>query len=86
MGESLSHSSPAARVETIGSTSLPVRLNTATLETFMTESDHAGIPHSIQALSGENGTGCEFLLVFDDGSFSEDETFLVTDWLAHVSP
>jgi oxalate decarboxylase len=40
----------------------------------------AGIPHSIQALED----GCEFLLVFDDGSFSENETFLVSDWLAHV--
>ena len=28
--------------------------------------------------------GCEFLLVFDDGSFSEDSTFLLTDWLAHT--
>ena len=37
----------------------------------------AGIPHSIQAF--ENGT--EFLLVFDDGSFSEDETFLATEAL-----
>ncbi|KAF2243712.1 Bicupin, oxalate decarboxylase/oxidase [Trematosphaeria pertusa] len=35
----------------------------------------AGVPHSIQAF--ENG--CEFLLVFDDGSFSEDETFLVSE-------
>ena len=40
----------------------------------------AGIPHSIQALE----EGCEFLLVFDDGSFSEDSTFLITDWLAHT--
>jgi oxalate decarboxylase len=40
----------------------------------------AGIPHSIQGLDG----GCEFLLVFDDGSFSENETFLITDWLAHT--
>lgn len=44
----------------------------------------AGIPHSIQGLEGENNQGCEFLLVFDDGNFSEDETFLVTDWMAHV--
>lgn len=44
----------------------------------------AGIPHSIQGLSGVKGQGCEFLLVFDDGNFSEDETFLVTDWIAHV--
>src|SRR3954469_7884865 len=36
----------------------------------------AGIPHSIQGLQD----GCEFLLVFDDGSFSENETFLLTDW------
>jgi oxalate decarboxylase len=36
----------------------------------------AGIPHSIQAWE----EGCEFLLVFDDGAFSENETFLVTDW------
>ena len=36
----------------------------------------AGLPHSIQAL--ENGA--EFLLVFDDGNFSENETFLITDW------
>jgi len=37
-----------------------------------------GHPHSIQGL-GPNGT--EFLLVFDDGAFSEDSTFLLTDWL-----
>jgi oxalate decarboxylase len=37
----------------------------------------AGIPHSIQGLAD----GCEFLLVFDDGRFSENETFLLTDWL-----
>jgi len=30
-----------------------------------------GIPHSIQGLGPD---GCEFLLVFDDGSFSEDMT------------
>src|ERR687887_538137 len=35
----------------------------------------AGIPHSIQGLE----QGCEFLLVFDDGNFSENETFLITD-------
>jgi oxalate decarboxylase len=40
----------------------------------------AGIPHSIQGLE----EGCEFLLVFDDGSFSEDSTFLITDWFAHT--
>jgi oxalate decarboxylase len=41
----------------------------------------AGIPHSIQGLADD---GCEFLLVFDNGNFSEDETFLLTDWLAHT--
>jgi len=41
----------------------------------------SGIPHSIQGLEGD---GCEFLLVFDDGNFSEDSTFSVTDWLAHT--
>ncbi|AFW00151.1 oxalate decarboxylase [Gluconobacter oxydans] len=43
----------------------------------------AGIPHSIQGLDED---GCEFLLVFDDGSFSENETFLISDWLAHTPP
>ncbi|MDP4023381.1 oxalate decarboxylase family bicupin [Methylobacterium sp. NEAU 140] len=42
-----------------------------------------GIPHSIQGLQGPED-GCEFLLVFDDGGFSEDSTFLLTDWLAHT--
>ena len=42
----------------------------------------AGIPHHIQGLEG----GCEFLLVFDDGDFSENETFLVSDWFAHTPP
>ncbi len=41
----------------------------------------AGYPHSIQGL--EPG-GCEFLLVFDEGMFSEDNTFLVSEWLAHT--
>ena len=41
----------------------------------------AGIPHSIQGL---DPGGCEFLLVFDDGNFSEEATFLLSDWLAHT--
>src|SRR6202158_3197229 len=41
----------------------------------------AGIPHSIQGL---NPDGCEFLLVFDDGDFNEDDTFLITDWFKHT--
>ena len=40
----------------------------------------SGLPHSIQALQD----GCEFLLVFDDGAFSEDSTLLITDWFAHM--
>ena len=43
----------------------------------------AGFPHSIQGLEGE---GCEFLLVFDQGSFSEDDTFLLSEFLAHIPP
>ncbi|KAL3435412.1 RmlC-like cupin domain-containing protein [Aspergillus tetrazonus] len=38
-----------------------------------------GVPHSIQALD----VGVEFLLVFDDGSFSEDNTFLASEIFAH---
>lgn len=41
----------------------------------------AGIPHSIQGLEDD---GCEFLLAFDNGDFSEDSTFLLTDWFAHT--
>jgi oxalate decarboxylase len=40
----------------------------------------AGIPHSIQGLE----EGCEFLLAFDDGDFSENSTFLISDWFAHT--
>lgn len=35
----------------------------------------SGKPHTIQALD----KGCEFLLVFDQGGFSEQNTFLVTE-------
>jgi oxalate decarboxylase len=41
----------------------------------------AGFPHSIQGLGPD---GCEFLLVFDDGNFDEDDTFLLSDWFKHV--
>jgi oxalate decarboxylase len=40
-----------------------------------------GIPHSIQGL---NPDGAEFLLVFDDGNFSEYATVLLSDWMAHT--
>jgi oxalate decarboxylase len=35
-----------------------------------------GTPHSIQGLGPD---GCELLLVFDDGDFDEDNTFLLND-------
>ena len=40
-----------------------------------------GVPHSIQGIGPD---GCKFLLVFDDGSFDEFGTFLLTDWFAHT--
>jgi oxalate decarboxylase len=39
-----------------------------------------GVPHHIQALDD----GVEFLLVFDDGMFSENSTFLMSDFFAHT--
>ncbi|ROT25827.1 oxalate decarboxylase family bicupin [Micromonospora sp. HM5-17] len=39
-----------------------------------------GVPHHIQALD----EGVEFLLVFDDGAFSENSTFLLSDFFAHT--
>jgi len=43
----------------------------------------SGVPHSIQGL---NPDGCEFMLVFDDGEFSESETVLLSDAMAHLAP
>lgn len=43
----------------------------------------AGLPHSLQGL-GPDGT--EFILAFDEGSASEDNTLLITDWMAHTPP
>ncbi len=40
-----------------------------------------GTPHSIQGLGPD---GCEFLLVFDDGKFSEGNTTLLSDWTRHT--
>jgi oxalate decarboxylase len=40
-----------------------------------------GIPHSIQGLEPD---GCEFLLAFNDGDFSEDNTFQITEWMART--
>jgi oxalate decarboxylase len=41
----------------------------------------SGVPHSIQGLDPD---GCEFMLVFDDGEFSESETVLLSDTARHV--
>jgi oxalate decarboxylase len=41
----------------------------------------SGIPHSIQGLEPD---GVEFLLVFDDGDFDENNTFNVSDWFKHT--
>ncbi|ELU37101.1 putative oxalate decarboxylase [Rhizoctonia solani AG-1 IA] len=46
----------------------------------------AGIPHVLQGLN-DVADGCDLIdhaQVFDDGEFSEDSTFSVTDWMAHV--
>ncbi|HEX2529191.1 MAG TPA: cupin domain-containing protein [Geminicoccus sp.] len=42
-----------------------------------------GLPHSLQCLGAD---GCEFVIVFDDGSASEYNTLPMTDWLAHTPP
>jgi oxalate decarboxylase len=42
-----------------------------------------GVPHSLQGLGPD---GCEFLLVFDEGGFSEEDTTLLTDWAIHTPP
>src|SRR5580704_6628578 len=41
----------------------------------------SGIPHSLQGLEPD---GAEFLLVFDDGSFDEYNTFNISDWFKHT--
>jgi len=41
----------------------------------------AGHPHSIQGLDPD---GSEFLLVFNQGDFSEDGTMLLSEWMAHT--
>ena len=43
----------------------------------------AGYPHSIQGLGPD---GCQFLLVFSEGLFSEDNTFLLSEFVAHIPP
>ncbi len=46
----------------------------------------AGSPHSIQGIGDDDEGGCEFLLVFNQGNFSEESTFLLSDWLKHTPP
>lgn len=43
----------------------------------------SGVPHSIQGLEPD---GAEFMLVFDDGNFSESETVLLSDSVSHIPP
>ena len=43
----------------------------------------AGFPHSIQGLDPD---GTEFLLVFNQGLFSEDNTVLLSEWMARTPP
>jgi oxalate decarboxylase len=43
----------------------------------------AGIPHSLEGIGPD---GCEFVICFDNGAASEDNTLLVTDWFAHTPP
>src|SRR5258707_4793582 len=43
----------------------------------------AGFPHSIQGLGPD---GSEFMLIFNQGTFSEDNTFLLSDWVRHTPP
>ena len=40
----------------------------------------ANIPHSIQGLQD----GCEFLMLFDKGSYSEDNTFSISELFSHI--
>ena len=42
-----------------------------------------GHGHSIQGLGPD---GCHFILVFDNGYFSEFGTFSITDWIGHTPP
>ena len=44
-------------------------------------SSRSGLPHSIQGLGSD---GAEFMLVFDDGDFSESDTVQLSDSMAHI--
>ncbi len=43
----------------------------------------AGLPHSLQGLEPD---GAEFVLAFDNGASSENNTLLLSDWIAHTPP
>lgn len=43
----------------------------------------AGYPHSIQGLGPD---GSEFMLIFNQGDFSEDATSLISQWVQHTPP
>ena len=43
----------------------------------------AGVPHSLQGIGPD---GCEFVICFDNGASSENNTLLVSDWFAHTPP
>ena len=43
----------------------------------------AGVPHSLQGIGPD---GCEFVIAFDNGASSENNTLLVSDWFAHTPP
>jgi oxalate decarboxylase len=43
----------------------------------------AGYPHSIQGLGPD---GSEFMLIFNQGDFSEDATSLISHWVEHTPP
>jgi len=42
-----------------------------------------GHPHMLECLGN---SPCRFILIFDNGYFSEFGTFSITDWLGHASP
>jgi oxalate decarboxylase len=55
---------------------------------FVAAIEQAGIPalRDPALNQGLNSDGCEFILVFDDGEFSESETVLPSDAMAHLPP
>ena len=42
-----------------------------------------GYPHSLQGLDPD---GCEFVICFDNGAANEDNTLLLSEWMAHTPP